>query len=68
MRADRVVKAGITELAGGSVTGSRTFFACVIAGALAFGVAPRADAPHIYAISGARLITAAGGQSPPARS
>ena len=29
---------------------SRTFVACVVAGALAFGVAPRADAPHIYAI------------------
>ena len=42
------------------MTRSRTFVACVIAGALAFGVAPRADAPHIYAISGARLITAAG--------
>ena len=42
------------------MTRSRTFFACVIAGALAFGVAPRADAPHIYAISGARVITAAG--------
>ena len=42
------------------MTRSRTFLACVIAGALAFGVAPRADAPHIYAISGARLITAAG--------
>jgi imidazolonepropionase-like amidohydrolase len=42
------------------VTGSRTFVACVMAGALAFGVAPHADAPHIYAITGARLITASG--------
>jgi len=33
---------------------------CVLAGAVAFAVAPRADAPHIYAIRGARLVTAAG--------
>jgi imidazolonepropionase-like amidohydrolase len=39
---------------------TRTFFACVIAGALALNVAPRADAPHIYAITGARLTTASG--------
>jgi imidazolonepropionase-like amidohydrolase len=36
------------------------FSACVAASALAFAVAPRADAPHIYAIRGARLVTAAG--------
>jgi imidazolonepropionase-like amidohydrolase len=36
------------------------FAACVIAGALAFAVAPRADAPHIYAIRDARLVTASG--------
>ncbi len=29
-------------------------------GALAFAVAPRADAPHIYAIRGARLVTVSG--------
>ena len=34
--------------------------ACVIAGALAFAVTPRAEAPHIYAIRGARLVTASG--------
>ena len=33
---------------------------CITAGALAFAVAPRADAPHIYAIRGARLVTASG--------
>jgi imidazolonepropionase-like amidohydrolase len=32
----------------------------VLIGALAFAVAPSADAPHIYAIRGARLVTAAG--------
>ena len=36
------------------------FGACVIAGALAFAVVPRADAPHIYAIRDARLVTASG--------
>src|SRR5262245_31185708 len=36
------------------------FAACVIAGALAFAGAPRADAPHIYAIREARLLTASG--------
>jgi imidazolonepropionase-like amidohydrolase len=34
--------------------------ACVTAGALAFTVAPRADAPHIYAIRDARLVTVNG--------
>ena len=33
---------------------------CVAAGALAFAVAPSADAPHIYAIRGAKLVTASG--------
>jgi len=33
---------------------------CLAAGALAFAVAPRAEAPHIYAIRGARLVTASG--------
>ena len=36
------------------------FAACVVVGALAFAVAPSADAPHIYAIKGARLVTASG--------
>ena len=36
------------------------FLACLTAGALAFAVAPRADAPHIYAIRDAKLVTAAG--------
>ena len=36
------------------------FAACVIAGALAFAVVPRADAPHIYAVRDARLVTASG--------
>src|SRR5262245_52302426 len=36
------------------------FGACVVAGALAFAVAPTADAPHIYVIRGARLVTAIG--------
>ncbi len=36
------------------------FAACVAAGALAFAVVPSADAPHIYAIRGAKLITASG--------
>jgi len=34
--------------------------AAVLLGALAFAVAPRADAPHIYAIRDARLVTASG--------
>ena len=34
--------------------------AAVVIGALAFAVAPRADAPHIYAIRDARLVTASG--------
>ncbi len=33
---------------------------CIAAGALAFAVAPSADAPHIYAIRGAKLVTASG--------
>jgi imidazolonepropionase-like amidohydrolase len=33
---------------------------CVAAGALAFTVAPQAEAPHIYAIRGAKVVTAAG--------
>ena len=36
------------------------FAGCVLASALAFAGAPRANAPHIYAIQGARLVTAAG--------
>ena len=45
------------------------FTACVVASALAFAVTPRADAPrldapHIYAIRGARLITASGASVP----
>jgi imidazolonepropionase-like amidohydrolase len=36
------------------------FSACVIAAAAALAVAPHADAPHIYAIRGARIVTAAG--------
>jgi imidazolonepropionase-like amidohydrolase len=42
------------------MTRTRSFLACAIAGAVAFGVAPHADAPNIYAITGARLVTAAG--------
>jgi len=36
------------------------FAACVVAGALVFGVAPRADGPNIYAIRGAKIVTASG--------
>jgi imidazolonepropionase-like amidohydrolase len=36
------------------------FSACIAAAAIAFAVAPSADAPHIYAIKGARIMTAAG--------
>jgi imidazolonepropionase-like amidohydrolase len=36
------------------------FSTCVAAAAVAFAVGARADAPHIYAIRGARLVTAAG--------
>ena len=36
------------------------FAACVFAGALVFAVAPRADGPNIYAIRGARIVTANG--------
>jgi imidazolonepropionase-like amidohydrolase len=36
------------------------FGLCLAAGALAYAVAPRAEAPHIYAIRGARLVTASG--------
>lgn len=34
--------------------------ACLIAAAAVFGAAPRADAPHVYAIKGARIVTAVG--------
>src|SRR5688500_7475326 len=40
-------------------TGFRTI-ACLIAAAAVFGAAPRAYAPHVYAIKGARIVTAAG--------
>jgi len=36
------------------------FAAIVLSGIVTFAVAPRADAPHIYAIRGARLVTVAG--------
>ena len=36
------------------------FAACIVAAALAFAVAPRADGPNIYAIRGARIVTASG--------
>jgi imidazolonepropionase-like amidohydrolase len=36
------------------------FSTCVAAAAVAFAAGARADAPHIYAIRGARLVTAAG--------
>jgi imidazolonepropionase-like amidohydrolase len=39
---------------------STRFIGCVVAGAVAFAVAPRAEAPHIYAIRGAKIVTAAG--------
>jgi imidazolonepropionase-like amidohydrolase len=39
---------------------STRFIGCLAAGALAFAMAPRADAPHIYAITGAKIVTAAG--------
>ena len=42
------------------MTRSARFGVCVMAGALAFAVVPRAEAPHIYAIRGARLVTASG--------
>jgi imidazolonepropionase-like amidohydrolase len=35
-------------------------FLCITAAAIAFAVAPRAEGPHIYAIRGARLVTANG--------
>lgn len=35
-------------------------FACLIAAAAVFAAAPRADAPHLYTIKGARIVTAAG--------
>jgi imidazolonepropionase-like amidohydrolase len=46
------------------MTRSTRFIASVLFGTLAFAVAPRADAPHIYAIKGARLVTAAGAPLP----
>ena len=42
------------------MTRSLQLTACVVAGALAFAVTPRAEAPQIYAIRGARLVTASG--------
>jgi imidazolonepropionase-like amidohydrolase len=42
------------------MNGSFRFAAIVLSGIVAFAVVPRADAPHIYAIRGARLVTAAG--------
>lgn len=38
--------------------------ACLLAGAAVFIAAPRADAPHVYAIKGARIVTAAGAPIP----
>jgi imidazolonepropionase-like amidohydrolase len=38
----------------------KRIFCCVLAGALAFAVAPSADAPHIYAIQNTRIVTATG--------
>jgi imidazolonepropionase-like amidohydrolase len=40
--------------------GRTRFACCVLAGAAAFAVSPRAEAPHVYAIKGARLVTAVG--------
>ena len=42
------------------MTRSLQLTACIVAGALAFAVTPRAEAPQIYAIRGARLVTASG--------
>ena len=42
------------------MTRSVQLTACIVAGALAFAVTPRAEAPQIYAIRGARLVTASG--------
>jgi imidazolonepropionase-like amidohydrolase len=36
------------------------FGSCLAAGAIAFAVGARAEAPHVYAIRGARVVTAAG--------
>ena len=36
------------------------FGACAIAAALAFGLAARAEAPHVYVIRGARVVTVSG--------
>ena len=38
--------------------------ACLFAAAVVFAAAPRAEAPHIYAIKGARIVTAAGAPIP----
>ena len=38
--------------------------ACLVALAVAFSVITQADAPHVYAIRGARLVTAAGAPIP----
>jgi len=40
------------------------FGACVLAAALAFGLAARADAPRTYAVTGARLVTVSGATIP----
>jgi imidazolonepropionase-like amidohydrolase len=42
------------------MTTSTRSLACLIAAAAVFVAAPRADAPHIYTIKGARIVTAAG--------
>jgi imidazolonepropionase-like amidohydrolase len=42
------------------MTRSLQLTVCIVAGALAFAVAPRAEAPQIYVIRGARLVTASG--------
>src|SRR5687767_276580 len=34
--------------------------ACLLAATAVWVVSPRADAPHIYAVKGARIVTAAG--------
>ena len=42
------------------MTAQTRFSAVVVAAAAAFAVVARADAPHVYAIKGARIVTAAG--------
>src|SRR3954465_16033595 len=62
--AGRPRKTRITRERGSAMKAHIRFGACVLAAALAFGLAARADAPRTYAVTGARLVTVSGATIP----